>query len=285
MYILDILSPKTLDEALSLKYDHGKNLQILAGGTDVLVNIRNDDVDWGDKPSLLNLSHIKELHYIRETLEAVEIGPIITHSEIIQNLVIKTHIPSLCKAASFIGSPQIRNQGTIGGNIVNASPAADILPILYARDAEVEVSTYDGKSMILIEDFIKGPSLVDMDPWSIVTKIVIPKLSGYCGDYLSLRQRRAISINVVSIGAETLVSDDGVIEDIRVALGAVSPTVVRGKKTEKLLINKKLSYEIMKKAIQLIRKECLPINDIRSNKTYRQAMTGILLQKLLQNIN
>jgi CO/xanthine dehydrogenase FAD-binding subunit len=285
MYYLDIHSPKTLEEALQMKRKHGEELHVLAGGSDVLIKIRNDEVDWGDKPSLLNITHIMELKYIKETLDAIEIGPLITHNEIIHDHVIKTHIPSLCKAASFIGSPQIRNQGTIGGNIVNASPAADILPILYARDAEVEVRTHEDKSMILIEEFIKGPGLVDIDPCGIVTKIVVPKLSGYIGDYLSLRQRRAISINVVSIGAEALITNDGVIEDIRIALGAVSQTVVRGKKTEKLLKNRKLSDEIEKKAIELIRKECSPIDDIRSNKTYRQAMTGILLKKFLQNLN
>ncbi|TFG37771.1 MAG: xanthine dehydrogenase family protein subunit M [Candidatus Aminicenantes bacterium] len=284
MYEIDIISPKTVGEALELKNERGEVLHPIAGGTDVLVSVYNNRVDWGSRPSLLNLSRIEELHFIRETSDSVEIGPLVTHREIIENPVIATHVPALSKAVSFIGSPQIRNQGTIGGNIVNASPAADSLPVLYARDAMIEVSTLDGKALLPIREFIKGPGLVDLDPAGIVTKIVVPRLSGYFGDYLSLRQRKAISINVVSLGAEMLVSNDGVIEDVRVAFGAVSPTVVRGVKTEQLLRNRKRSSELVIEAVDLVQSECVPIDDIRSNKMYRGAMAGVLLQKFLQSI-
>ena len=167
---------------------------------------------------------------------------------------------------------------------MHASPAADSLPVLYARNTMIEVSTLDGKALLPISKFIKGPGLVDMDPAGIVTKIVVPKLSGYFGDYLSLRQRKAISINVVSLGAEMLVSNDGVIEDVRVAFGAVSPTVVRGVKTEQLLRNRKRSSELVIEAVDLVQSECVSIDDIRSNKMYRGAMAGVLLQKFLQSI-
>ena len=284
MYELDIFSPKTVGEALELKNERGEALHPIAGGTDVLISVYNNRVDWGSRPSLLNLSRIEELHFIRETSDSVEIGPLVTHCEIIENPVIATYVPALSKAVSFIGSPQIRNQGTIGGNIVNASPAADSLPVLYARDAMIEVSTLDGKALLPISEFIKGPGLVDMDPAGIVTKIVVPKLGGYIGDYLSLRQRKAISINVVSLGAEILVSRDGVIEDVRIALGAVSPTVVRGVRTEQLLRNRRLSSELMREAVDLIQLECVPIDDFRSNREYRGAMAGVLIQKFLKSI-
>jgi CO/xanthine dehydrogenase FAD-binding subunit len=167
---------------------------------------------------------------------------------------------------------------------VNASPAADSLPILYARDTKIEVGTIDGSVLIPINKFIKGPSLVDLDSRGIVTKIVVPKLTGYIGDYLSLRQRKAISINVVSLGAEARVSRSGYIEDIRVALGAVSPTVVRGEKTERLIQNRKTSSELIEEAIELIQRENVPIDDIRSNKMYRSKMTGVLLERFLRSM-
>lgn len=283
MYMLNIHSPKTLDEALQLKNQHGKNLKILAGGTDLLVHIRNN-AEGGEKPSLLNLSKIEGLNFVKETSDCVEIGPLVTHSNLMLNQGIMGNIPALCKAVGFIGSPQIRNQGTLGGNIVNASPAADSLPVLYARDAEIEVSTFDCSTLIPIREFIKGPGLVDLGPCGIVTKIVVPKLAGYFGDYLSLRQRKAVSINVVSLGVETLVSEDGLIEDIRVALGAVSPTVVRAERTERLLRGKVFSTGLIEEAVKLISRECVPIDDIRSNKSYRGEMTGVLLEKYLQNI-
>lgn len=282
MYELDIARPETLDEALELKKEHGENMHPLAGGTDVLVCIRNNLVDWGPKPSLLDLNHISELHFVNETRDSVEIGPLLTHAEIIENEVINRHVPALCKAVSFIGSPQIRNRGTIAGNVVHASPAADCLPILYARDSKVETRTHKQTKLVPIQDFITGPGVVEIDPHGIVTKIVIPKLPGYVGDYLTLRQRRALSCNVVSVGVE-MKSDKGKIEDIRVALGAVAPTVVRGVKTESLLRNRKLSADLIEEAQTLIRTECQPIDDVRSNRKYRQAMTGVLLARFLRN--
>ena len=283
MFMLDISSPESLDEALELKKNHGNEIQVLAGGTDVLINI-NKGVESVHRSALLNLTKIEELGFVRETTDSIEIGSLVTHSEIIHNQLIQAHIPSLCKAASFIGSPQIRNQGTLVGNVVNASPAADSLPVLYARDALIEVSTVEKKTLVPVNEFIKGPGVVDLDPAGIVTKIVVPKLTGYFGDYLTLRQRKAVSISVVSLGGEILVSRDGVVEDVRIALGAVSPTVVRGVLTEYLLRNRRLSPGLVKEAVRVVQTECVPIDDFRSNKEYRGAMAGVLVQKFLQSI-
>lgn len=282
MYDFNIVRPETLHEALELKKERGENLHPLAGGTDVLVSIRNKSVNWGPKPSLISLNHVRELHFAKETNDAIEIGPLLTHTEIKENKVINKHVPTLCKAVSLIGSPQIRNRGTIAGNVVHASPAADCLPVLYARDSKVEVRTSIQTKLVPIQDFISGPGMVRIDPHGIVTKIVIPKLPGYLGNYLSLRQRRAQSCNVVSVGVEMKIGG-GKIEDIRVALGAVAPTVVRGVKTEFLLRNRKLSPDIIEEAKTLIETECRPIDDVRSNSKYRRAMTGVLLARFLRN--
>jgi len=283
LYDLEIYSPTTLDDALQLKKKHGEELQILAGGTDVLVHIQNN-MDLWKRKKLLNISKIETLSLINETHKTIEIGPLVTHSQLIQSQLIAQHVPAFSKAASFIGSPQIRNQGTIGGNIVNASPAADTLPVLYARDAWIEVCTFKGEKVTPIADFITGPGIVDLDPAGIVTKIIVPKMPDYFGDYLSLRQRKSMSINVVSLCAESLVSEDGSIEDIRIALGAVSPTVVRAEKTERFLQGKKLTVKLIKRASRLVSGECVPIDDIRSNQIYRSQMTGVLLEEYLQKV-
>jgi CO/xanthine dehydrogenase FAD-binding subunit len=284
MYNLNIHSPANLEEALELKATFGADLHPLAGGTDVLVSIRNNRVDWGEKPSLLNLNRIQALHFVRETPDTIEIGPLMTHSEISTNPLIQTHIPALAKAVSYIGSPQIRNRGTIAGNMCHASPAGDSLPILYCRNAKIEVQTQSQTTLVPIEEFITGPGIIALDPSSIVTKISVPKLPDYTGDYLTLRQRKALSCNVVSVGVEMMQPNQGEqIEDIRIALGAVSPTVVRGKKTENLLKNKILTKKLIDEAHDLIQTECVPIDDVRSNKNYRQAMTGVLLARYLIN--
>ncbi|MFX1517794.1 MAG: FAD binding domain-containing protein [Promethearchaeota archaeon] len=282
MYQFNIHSPENLEEALELKTSFGADLHPLAGGTDILVSIRNNRVDWGEQPSLLNLNKIQTLHYIRETHSTIEIGPLITHSEISTHPLIQTHIPALAKAASHIGSPQIRNRGTIAGNMCHASPAADSLPILYCRNAKIEVQTQKQTTLIPIDEFITGPGFIALDPSGIVTKIIVPKLPGYVGDYLTLRQRQALSCNVVSVGIEMHYPNQGEkIQDIRIALGAVSPTVVRGKKTEKLLKGKIITQDVINAAQDLIQSECVPIDDVRSNKLYRQAMTGVLLSRFL----
>jgi carbon-monoxide dehydrogenase medium subunit len=282
MYDFEILKPRSLIGALELKQKYGDDLHPLAGGTDVLISIRNNRVNWGEKPRLLDLNNLKsELHFINESTKTIEIGSLMTHTEIINNRLVETHIPALKKALSLIGSPQIRNRGTMTGNLVHASPAADSLPILYTREAQVEVQSLHETKKIPISEFITGPGFVDLDPSGIVTKVIIPKLPDYTGDYLSLRQRRALSCNVVSVGAEVL-KYDNVIEEIRIALGAVSPTVVRGKKTEKLLKQKLLSEELLNEAEMLIQTECIPITDVRSNMEYRRAMIGVLLKRFLQ---
>ena len=281
MYDFNILSPKTLDEALELKKVHGERLHPLAGGTDIFVGIRNDSLDWGPEPSLLNLNHIKELHFVNESINNIEVGPLLTHNEIKKNHTIFKYAPAFSKAVSYIGSPQIRNQGTIAGNIVHASPAADSLPILYARDAKIEIRTYKHIKLVPIQDFITGPGTVELDPIGIITKIIIPKHQEYVGDYLTLRQRRALSSNVVSVGVEMQKTHEGLIADIRIALGAVAPTVIRGEKTELLLKNKRLNTELIEEAKNLIQTECKPIDDVRSNKNYRRAMTGVLLARFL----
>ncbi|MFX0014361.1 MAG: FAD binding domain-containing protein [Promethearchaeota archaeon] len=285
MYDFNIHSPSTLNEALELKATHGVDIHPFAGGTDVLVSLRNNRVDWGERPSLLNLNKIQSLRFIKESSKTVEIGPLMTHSEISKNPLIQKHIPALAKAVSFIGSPQIRNRGTIAGNICHGSPAADSLPILYCRGAEIEVQTQTNITLTPIDEFHIGPGDINIDEYGLVTKIIVPKLPYYVSDYLTLRQRQALSCNVVSVGVEALISDNGKkTEDIRIALGAVSPTVVRGKKTENLLTSKILTESLINVASNLIKTECIPIDDVRSNKNYRQAMTGVLLNRFLHNL-
>ncbi len=283
MYEFDIHFPSNLDEALELKATFGAELHPFAGGTDILVSVRNNRVEWGDRPSLLDLNKIKALHFVRETNETVEIGPLLTHTEIANHPLIQTHIPALAKAVSYVGSPQIRNRGTIAGNMCHASPAADSLPILYCRNAKIEIQTHDQTTLVPIEEFITGPGIISIDPSGIVTKIIVPKLPNYISDYLTLRQRQALSCNVVSVGVEVFQGSEEKIKDIRIALGAVASTVVRGKKTENLLQGNVITDELINDAENLIKTECVPIDDVRSNKNYRQAMTGVLLARFLSS--
>ncbi len=283
MYTNEILTPVNLKEALEIKDEYGKEIHPLAGGTDVLVMIRNKLGIWSESPRLLNLNHIAELNFIREIKNNIELGPLVRHTQLLNNSIIQTKVPTLIKAISIIGSPQIRNLGTLVGNICRASPAADTLAVLYAREAQIQIQTCDSTKLVSIEEFITGPGQIDIPENGLVTKVIIPKLDRYIGDYISLRQRYALSIVVVSIAVEALLyADKSKIEDIRISLGAVAPTVVRAPKTEKLLKSENLTENLVEKAEKIIIDECKPISDIRSNKKYRKAMTGVLLGRVLR---
>ncbi|MHA2156075.1 MAG: FAD binding domain-containing protein [Candidatus Hodarchaeales archaeon] len=281
-----MLSPTSLAEALAIKDQYGSDIFPLAGGTDVLVMVRNKLGVWGESPPLLNLNSIPDLNFIQETDTNIEIGPLVTHTQLLESPIIAKNIPVLKKAVSIIGSPQIRNLGTIVGNMCRASPAADTLAPLYTRNTLVQVQTVNNSELLPIDEFISGPGQISIPKNGLVTKIVIPKLEGYRGDYISLRQRYALSIVVVSIAVEVLLSKDKLkIDDIRISLGAVAPTIVRARKTESLLKSHTFSEDLIEQSEKMIVEECRPISDIRSNKRYRKAMTGVLLGRILKNLN
>jgi len=285
MYQFEIETPKNIMEALTLKNKFKNGIQPLAGGTDVLVMVRNKLGKWGASPRLLNLTQIQELNFINDTDEFIEIGPLTTHTQVLESPIIKQYFPAFVKAVAYVGSPQIRNLGTIIGNVCRASPAADSLPILYVRDAQVQIQTIDDKKIIPIEEFITGPGQTVLPDNALVTKLIIPKLPNYIGDYTSIRQRIALSIVVVSVAIEAQFNQEKRrLDDIRISLGAVSPTVVRARKTENLLMTNILNSDLIMEAKSRVKTECIPITDVRSNKDYRQAMTSILLGRFLDNL-
>ena len=285
MYNFEVKSPTSLVEALSLMDQYGKDIEPLAGGTDVLIMVRNNLGKWGNVPNVLNMLSIPHMDFINETENAIEIGPTATHSQVLVSPIIAQHIPALIRAIEYVGSPQIRNLGTIVGNVVRGSPAADTLCLFYTREAKIRVQTVNSTEDISISEFLVGPGQTTLPENGLVTKIIIPKLPGYKSDYISLRQRNALSIVVMSIAIEVLLNEDqSQIDDIRIALGAVAPTIVRAPKTEQLLKNQILSENLITQAEQLVATECVPITDVRSNKKYRQAMTGVLLGRFLREI-
>jgi len=285
MYHFEVKSPTSLTEALSIMDQYGKDIEPLAGGTDVLIMVRNNLGKWGKVPMMLNIQSIPEMNFIIETSDTIEIGPSITHTHVLQNPIIKEHIPALIKAVEYVGSPQIRNLGTIIGNVVRGSPAADTLCLLYTREAKIRIQTINSEEDIPIRDFLVGPGQTVLPENGLVTKLIVPKLPGYQSDYVSLRQRNALSIVVMSIAVEVLFNEEkSQINDIRIALGAVAPTIVRAHNTEQLLKSQKLTKDLIVEAEKLITSECIPITDVRSNKKYRQAMTGVLLGRILRKM-
>ena len=278
MITLDTIIPSTLREALKAKA--GKNVVAIAGGTDILVKLHDRfEKPW---PKLLVLDQIEALHKIAINKNEIVIGPLTTFSEIEDSKILHRHALQLVEAASLAGSAQIRNRATIGGNIANGSPAGDTIPPLYVLGAMLELSSVKAKRLVPIEKFFKGPGQTVLKSNELITAIKMPKSINH-GFFLRLATRRALAISKISVAASFTLRR-GAIDYIRIALGAVAPTVIRAVKTEDYLMGKSLDNDIIENAASLVKDEARPIDDIRSIAIYRKEMVAVLLKRGLNQI-
>ena len=271
---LDSASPKTLKDFFKIK-SKNPSAKIIAGGTDLIVQLYGKF----NYPFLIDISKLEQLKGISKKSNFIKIGALTTHTEIENNIILKKYANVLTQAAKIIGSPQIRNRGTIGGNIANASPAGDTLPPLYVLNAEIELTSESNTRIIPIAEFFIGPGKSIIKNNEIISNINIPIDENLGkGVFLRLGQREALAISKVSI-ALTINSKTN---EFRIALGSVAPTVVRAPKTEKLLSENSLNEKNINEAVKTISKEVSPITDIRSDADYRKEMCGVLLKKCSQ---
>jgi len=274
----ETINPSTLKDALTAIGK--KDVIAIAGGTDLLVRLHDlYDRPW---PKLLVLDRVQPLHKIAAGKDEIKIGPLVTFSEIIKSPLLCKHAPQLVQAASVAGSVQIRNRATIGGNIANGSPAGDLIPPLYVLGAKLELSSLKSKRTISVEEFFKGPGSTVIKPNELITSISFKKSWPY-GFFLRLATRQALAISKVSVAANISISRNK-IDKIRIALGAVAPTVIRAVRTEEFLLGKQLDEAIILEAAEIIKSDARPIDDIRSLAVYRKEMIGVLLKRGLQQI-
>jgi len=282
MVEFDIITPDNLEEALQLKDKFGREITPLGAGTDIIVAERNNRIHY---PRLLNIYNLEELKYIRENNDHITIGSMVTHADIESNTIIVKKFPALAEAVSSIGCPQIRFRGTIAGNVCHASPAADSLAALYVRDCEVLLASVEGSRELNIRDFVTGPGSIAIAPNEIVTGFKIPVKKFDHSFYLSLRQRKSLACNKVSLTFESTKGAIGnSLADISLAFGAVAPTVIKATQTEEFLREKVITADIVEQARNLARSEVNPIDDVRSSAEYRQEMCGVLLEKALRRV-
>jgi carbon-monoxide dehydrogenase small subunit/xanthine dehydrogenase small subunit len=270
--------PRSLEEALEILIQRSGEVRPIAGGTDILVAAKDGKANLG---SLFDLTAVPELRGIEEVGHELRIGAAVTHTEILASPLVARYCPALPRACAWVGGPQIRNRGTIGGNIAHGSPAADTVPPLFVADAKVEVVSVSDRRDVMISDFCTGPRQTVLAPDELIVAVRIPKRAGVRGVFLRLGQRQAQAISKVSI-AVAMTFRDGQPEWVRVALGAVAPTVIRAPETERALLTG--GYEGLKRAMEAIRNEVRPIDDIRSNREYRREMAAVLLERAIRQI-
>jgi xanthine dehydrogenase FAD-binding subunit len=230
---------------------------------------------------MICLERVEELKGVEDRGKEIFIGSCTTFTNLLENPLIEKHFPVLIHGLRVLGSPPIRNMGTMGGNIVTASPAGDTLPPLYVLRAELELKTKDTCRRIPIKDFIKGPGETHLSPGEVLTGIFIKKQRDFnLHHYEKVGQRKALAIAIVSLAALLKISKEGIVEKARLAWGSVAPTIVTSTEIEAMLTGCRLSIEALKKAAQTARAMVKPIDDIRASAEYRREVAGNLLLRL-----
>jgi xanthine dehydrogenase FAD-binding subunit len=270
--------PKDIDELWQVLSENPKAVP-WAGGTDLLARMRNRLVD---PPALVCLERVEELKGVEDHGDKVLIRACTTHTQLLRDPLIQKQCPLLHKALKVLGSPLIRNMGTIGGNIVTASPAGDTLPPLYLSDAELELWSRNGSRLVPISDFIKGPGQTALRPREILAGIWVRRDRGVnLHHYEKVGQRKALAISIVSLAASLHITETGIIERVRLAWGSVGPKVIMSEEVERALTGRPLTRETLAKAVPLAHKAVRPIDDIRASAQYRRIVAGNLLFRLL----
>jgi carbon-monoxide dehydrogenase small subunit/xanthine dehydrogenase small subunit len=270
--------PRSLEEALEILAQRPGEVRPVAGGTDVLVRAMDGRQDRG---RLFDLTAVPDVKGIEERDGYLWMGAASTHTEILESPLVRRHVPALPAACRVIGGPQIRNRGTLGGNLANASPAADTVPPLYAADAVLELVSVSSRREVALADFFTGPGQSILSPDELIVGVRVPLRAGVRGAFLRLGQRQAQAISKVSV-AVAMTFKDGRPDWVRVALGAVAPTVVRAPRAEAALLTG--GYEGLRQAQAAVKDEIAPIDDLRSTREYRREMAAVLLGRAVRQV-
>jgi carbon-monoxide dehydrogenase medium subunit len=267
-------TPKSLNGALALLADQ-ENANPIIGGTDLMIAMR---AGVATPSHLVDLNEIAELNYIKDEEGYIKIGATATHAQVAASPLVEK-LPALYDAVSRIGSPQIRNRGTITGNICNASPAADSAPPLLVHEAEVVIKSIDEDRIIPIEDLFTGPKMNSVEEDELLTEIRIPiPNGGSASSYKRIGRRKAFTLSVVSAAAYIQMDGDTCV-DAKVAFGSVAMTPIRVSEAEALLKDSKLDEETIKAASDVVYEVVKPITDVRGTAEYRKDMCPVLMKR------
>ncbi|SRR6056297_615048 len=284
MIEFEALKANSLDEAIDILADKKNEVKMVAGGTDMLVQIHHESDDLKEMKYLLDISAISGLDVIEDNGEYLRLGALVTHSEIMDSVLINEKFPILQKAAEVIGSTQIRNRGTVGGNVNNASPAADLVTALIALDASVVLHSSHGKRELPLSEFITGPYCTDRKEDEIMTEVKVPYIQDeYYDCYQKVKRRQAVAIARINLAVITKVKDNK-FNDIRVAFGSATPTATRFKEIEKELAGADLSAIDYEQLAEKTSEEMVGITGERWSTPYKRPVVGNLLKRALQSI-
>ena len=277
----EFFSPKNVVETCTLLKEFGSDAQILAGGTDVLIELRKTSIKT--PKAIIDISNLSELKGITGTESEIIIKPLTTHAELGSSPIIKKHARLLHMAVNVIGSPQIRNRGTIGGNIMNAAACADTVPPLMALGATVKLQSVEGERSIPIIDFFIKPYQTAAAKNEILTEIRFPKLlDPVKSAFMKLGRRNALAISRLSVAAILQKSDSGLIQEARIVPGAAFPKWQRMTEAEELLIGQKQSKELFTGAGKKVSEAMISFTGRRWSTEYKEPVIAVLVRRALE---
>lgn len=281
MYLPDFeyYQPKSLAEACRLMAKFGSSAKILAGGTDLLHKMKHEQLAPEVIVSLKGIKRLREITYQEGV--GVIIGALATHNEIARSALLQEKYLSVCEAAHHMANNQIRNTGTLGGNIVNAVPSADLPPILIALGANVKLVGNKGERVLRLEEFFTGvhSSVIEAD--EILTEVIIPDQSSTGSTYIRFGLRRSGALAVVGV-AVAVTMEGQTCREAHIALGAAAPIAMRAREAEAVLTNKVITDELLEEAGVCAARECSPRSSIRGSEEYRRDLVRVLTRRALQ---
>ena len=277
----ELRAPKDLADALTLLAREPGVWRAFAGGTDLMVLL---EAGLLAHKKFLSIWHLSELKGIEVAPDLVALGALTTYTEVERHEVLRREFPLLGAAARETGGIAIQNRGTIGGNVVNASPAADTPPALLVYDAQLELVSAAGARRLPYKDFHTGYKQMNMQPDELLARILLPRTTdGLQTYYRKVGTRKAQAISKVCLAAGARMDGDK-ITDVRLALGSVAPTVVRCYETEELLRGQSIDEQLIKSARAALMKEIVPIDDVRSTAEYRLRVAANVLEDYLRQL-
>jgi len=277
-------APQKVEEALEILARYGEEIKIIAGGTDLLIQYygRLYEINgW------LDLKNIKELKEIKIHQNQMEIGAMVTHAQLENSEDIKKYFPILSQAAADIGSPQIRNRGTIGGNIVNASPAGDLLAPLMSYKAKFKLLSGKEETLIPAENFFLGPKETTLRPDQLLAQIILPfpKKNTY-SCWIKIGKRKALIIATITLALVVEMDEDNkTVKDVRSCLGSVAPTPIEIKEIRNKMVGKKFNQLDFAELGQIVEDKISPIDDIRGTREYRKDVAKNIMINALEEID
>ena len=281
--MVSFVKVKDLDDVTELLWADGAQALLLAGGTDLLVRKNSMEgcnllVDISSLPGILGIG-MDESGLIR-------VGAGQTHQSIVDDSLIRRRARILSLACSAVGSLQIRNRGTLGGNLGNASPAGDSLPALACLDAHVYLMSRNRKRTVPIQEFFLGPGSTTMAPDELIESLrFFPRKGRTVAFFKKAGQRLGMCCSKATVAFVSRRHGDGSLSQVRISMGAVAPTVIRVPEAEKILEGKVLDHALVKDAAEACRQAAMPIDDIRSTSKYRKNVVGALLTEGLLEIH